>query len=112
MKILDEKFDQAKRYKAALELLKKARHACNELAEEKDDAIENEDYDTAEDLKVQMDLIRDNVYQEVDIWKLFDSQEEVRSYFPMKTFVHSLHSVRSALRMSGHLFTQNAVKQQ
>lgn len=60
-----------------MELLKKARNACNELADEKDDAIENEDYDTAEDLKIQMDLIRDNVYQEVDIWKLFDSQEEV-----------------------------------
>lgn len=70
--LLEERFDYAKKLKAAITELQKVGEKLGKFDVEKRQAIENEDYDTAKLKKVQMDEYRLKVYHDLNLADLME----------------------------------------
>lgn len=71
--IIEERFDYAKKLKAAITELQKVGEKLGKYEVEKRQAVENEDYDKAKLKKVQMDEYRLQVYRDLNLSDLLES---------------------------------------
>ncbi|CAF1175141.1 unnamed protein product [Rotaria sordida] len=68
----DEKFDQARKFKQAIQELIKIGERLARYEVEKRQAIENEDYETAQSKKDKMELYRTETYKQLQVLNLLD----------------------------------------
>ncbi|CAF2436445.1 unnamed protein product [Rotaria sp. Silwood2] len=70
--VQDEKFDQARKFKQAIQELIKIGERLARYEVEKRQAIENEDYETAQSKKDKMELYRAETYKQLQVLNLLD----------------------------------------
>ncbi|CAF5052560.1 unnamed protein product, partial [Rotaria magnacalcarata] len=68
----DEKFEQARKFKQAIQELIKVGERLARYEVEKRQAIENEDYETAQSKKDKMELYRTETYKQLQLLNLLD----------------------------------------
>lgn len=73
MKFPEERFEYAKKLKAAISELQKVGEKLGKFEVEKRQAVENEDYDKAKLKKVQMDEYRLQVYKDLNLPDLLET---------------------------------------
>ncbi|CAF0894566.1 unnamed protein product [Didymodactylos carnosus] len=81
----DEKFEKARKYKQAIQELIKVGERLARYEVEKRQAIENEDYETAQQKKDKMELYRGETYKQLQVLNLLDV---VMSPRPLKQHNH------------------------
>ena len=80
----EERYDYAKKLKTTIADLQKVGEKLGKYEVEKRQAVENEDYDKAKLKKIQMDEYRLQVYQELEIHDLLET-DGVRCSFGIFT---------------------------
>ncbi|XP_014448180.1 centrosomal protein of 104 kDa isoform X2 [Tupaia chinensis] len=85
-----ERYDYAKKLKQAIADLQKVGERLGRYEVEKRCAVEKEDYDLAKEKKQQMEQYRAEVYEQLDLHSLLDTELIRRPFdLPLKPLVHS-----------------------